>query len=129
MSGKGLHAPPQTGPQPALRTILDALDDRKALDVTALDLRGLSDVADFFVIATGTSDTHIRGMAEHAVARMKAVGHRVHHLEGEREAQWVLLDFVDVVVHLFHPAVRSFYQLELLWSDAPEVAVGKELEA
>lgn len=129
MLGKGLHESVTALVEGELAVVLDALDDRKALEVTALDLRGLFDVADFFVICTGTSDTHVRGMADHVVERMKAGGHPLHHIEGEREAQWVLLDFVDIVVHLFHPAVRAFYQLELLWSDAPVVSVGKELEA
>ncbi len=103
--------------------VVRALDDRKAVDVAALDLRGLSDAADFFIICSGTSDAHVRGMAEQVVESLSAAGHRPHHVEGLREGRWVLLDFVDVVVHVFHPTVRAYYQLERLWSDAPLLAL------
>lgn len=89
-----------------------------------LDLRGLNDATDFFVIASGTSDAHVRGIAENVIAELGRAGHDAHHVEGLPTGRWVLLDFVDFVVHLFHPETRSFYQLERLWSDAPELLVG-----
>lgn len=92
--------------------------DRKANDVVMLGLRSVSDVTDYFVIASGTSDTHVRAIAEHVVEELKKEGVTVHHVEGLTQGRWVLLDFVDFVVHVFHPALRSFYQLERLWSDA-----------
>lgn len=107
------------------RTVVEALDSRKAVDLTVLDLRGLSDAADYFIVASGTSDAHVRGMAEHVIAALESAGHRLHHVEGLPQARWVLLDYVDVVVHLFQPAVRDFYQLERLWSDAPVLSFGK----
>lgn len=94
--------------------------DRKAVDPVVLDLRGLSEATDYFVIASGTSDTHVRGMAEHLIAQV-----RPHHVEGLAQGRWVLLDYVDVVVHLFHPELREFYQLERLWADAPALAPGE----
>lgn len=105
----------------ALRLALDAIRDLKANQLVVLDLRGLTDATDYFVIASGTSDAHVRGIAESIIAKLHGRGHRTHHVEGLSGGRWVLLDFVDFVVHLFHPETRSFYQLERLWSDAPEL--------
>lgn len=92
--------------------------DMKAQDVVILDLRGVTDVADFFVIASGTSDTHVRSIAQHVMEEMKHEGMGANSNEGLSQGRWALLDFVDCVVHVFHPALRQFYQLERLWSDA-----------
>ncbi len=83
------------------------------------DLRQLSDATDFFVIASGTSDMHVRGAAENALEALGNIDRKPHHVEGLTQGRWVLLDFVDFVVHVFHPTLRSFYQLERLWADAP----------
>ena len=98
-----------------------AADDLKARDMVVLDLRGINDATDFFVIASGTSDAHVRGIADSVMEAMQKAGHRPYHVEGLTTGRWVLLDFVDFVVHLFHPEARAFYQLERLWSDAPVV--------
>lgn len=103
-----------------LRHIAAALMDRKPVDPVVLDLRGLSEATDYFVIASGTSDAHVRGMAEHLIDEVAP-----HHAEGLAQGRWVLLDYVDVVVHLFHPELREFYQLERLWADAPALAPGE----
>lgn len=97
--------------------------DRKAIDVVMLGLEKVSDVTDYFVIASGTSDTHVRSIAEHVVEELKREGVTVHHVEGLTQGRWVLLDFVDFVVHVFHPALRAFYQLERLWSDAEIIPI------
>ena len=97
--------------------------DMKANDVIMLSLKGVSDMTDFFVIASGTSDTHVRSMAENIMAELKRDGSAVHHAEGVTQGRWALLDYVDFVVHIFHPTLRQFYQLERLWSDAEAVAV------
>ena len=97
--------------------------DRKANDVVVLGLARVTDVTDFFVIASGTSDTHVRAIAEHVIEELKKEGTPVHHVEGLTQGRWVLLDYVDFVVHVFHPALRQFYQLERLWSDAELVPV------
>jgi ribosome-associated protein len=102
-----------------VRTVVAAIEDRKGTRVHVLDLRGLTDATDFFVIASGTSDAHVRGLADGVVDAMEAAGLDTHHVEGLSNGRWVLLDFVDVVVHLFHPETRAFYQLERLWQDAP----------
>ncbi len=93
--------------------------DRKAEAVVALDLRGVSSATDFFVLATGNSDIQVRAIAEHIIGQLAKDGLRPLHVEGLDRARWVLLDFVDFVVHVFHPLAREFYQLELLWGDAP----------
>jgi ribosome-associated protein len=83
----------------------------------------VNDATDFFVIVTGTSDTHVRGIAEAVVADLQKVGQSPHHVEGLTLGRWALLDYVDFVVHVFHPEARAFYQLERLWCDAPELQV------
>jgi ribosome-associated protein len=100
--------------------------DMKANDVLLLDLRGVTDMTDYFVIASGTSDTHVRSIGEHVIAEMKKSGLSVHHTEGLQQGRWVLLDFFDFVVHVFHPTLRSFYQIERLWSDAEAVNLGQQ---
>lgn len=97
--------------------------DSKANDVVLLDLHGVTDMADFFVVATGTSDTHVRSTAQRVVEGMEKAGLRAHHVEGADTGRWVLVDFVDFVVHVFHPTMRSYYQIERLWGDAPSVAI------
>jgi ribosome-associated protein len=100
--------------------------DLKATDVVILDLEGVSDVTDCFVIASGTSDTHVRSIAEHVAEQMKKQGHAPHHVEGLTQGRWALVDFVDFVVHVFHPTLRSFYQLERLWGDAMVIPVAQQ---
>jgi len=96
-----------------------ACGERKAVDGLVLDLRGLTDATDAFLIASGTSDTHVRAIAEHVLETLRLRGSRAHHVEGMAAGRWVLLDFVDFVVHIFHPVMREFYLLERLWGDAP----------
>jgi ribosome-associated protein len=82
----------------------------------------VSNAADYFVIATGTSDTHVRTLAERVLQAIERAGRRPHHVEGIQTGRWALLDFVDIVIHVFHPTLRDYYQLERLWADAPLVA-------
>jgi ribosome-associated protein len=102
--------------------VLDACGERKAVDGVVLDLRRLSDAADYFVVVSGTSDTHVRAIAEHVLESLAERQVRPHHVEGLTQGRWVLLDFVDFVVHVFHPSLRTFYRLEALWGDAPQRA-------
>jgi ribosome-associated protein len=97
--------------------------DNKAADVVLLDLHGVTDMTDYFVVASGTSDTHVRSVAQHVVEELAARGVKVQSVEGMSQGRWVLLDYVDFVVHVFHPSLRAFYQLERLWGDAPALAV------
>ena len=119
---RGQRHPRHPSEPEALRLVAAALADRKAVEPLVLDLRGLSGATDYFVIASGTSDAHVRGMAEHLIETLGPRGVAPHHVEGLAQGRWVLLDYVDFVVHVFHPDMRAFYQLERLWGDAPAVA-------
>ncbi len=104
----------------ALQAARIAHDDH-AEDVLVLDLTGVSPVTDYFVIATGTSDRQLRAVCDEMVAHGKECGQRVWHVAGRDSGQWIVLDFVDVVVHLFEQSRRTFYDLELIWGEAPRV--------
>jgi len=95
----------------------------KAVNTKVLDVRGLTDIADTLIVASGTSDRHVRSIAEHVIERAKASGFRPLGTEGEREGEWVLVDLQDIVVHVMLPRVREFYGLERLW-DAGSPAHG-----
>jgi ribosome-associated protein len=108
---------------PVVERATQLATDRKAVDMVVLDLRGISNATDFFLIASGTSDMHVRSVAEHVMEELKKEGQRPNHVEGLRGGRWVLIDYIDFVVHVFHPTAREFYQLERLWGDAPAMAV------
>ncbi len=96
-------------------------EDDKCVDVTVMDLRGLSGVTDFFVIGTGTSDRQMRTVADHMIEHGKRRNDPPFGVSGQESATWILIDFVDVVVHVFTPEHRNYYDLELLWGDAPRI--------
>ena len=101
---------------PSLKTVvIDALADMKALEVKVLDVRGLTDIADCMVIASGTSDRHVRSVAQRVVERTKEAGFRPHGVEGQQDSDWVLIDLNEMIVHVMLPRVREFYGLEKLW--------------
>lgn len=108
---------------PALERASVLAADRKGLDMLVLDLRGISNATDFFLLVSGTSDMHVRSIAEHIIEELKREDVRPSHVEGLRTGRWVLVDYIDFVVHVFHPAARDFYQLERLWGDAPMQAL------
>jgi len=87
------------------------------------DLRGLSDATDWFLITSGDSDTHSRAIADNIVERMRESGFRAAGVEGKAGATWILLDYITLVIHVFLPRVRDYYELERLWGDAPALAV------
>ncbi len=98
--------------------------DRKGNDVVLLSLKGVSDMTDYFLIASGTSDTHVRALGQSVLEDMKKqTGQMAHHVEGLQQGRWVLLDYVDFVVHVFHPTLRNFYQIERLWADAEVIPI------
>ena len=109
--------------------VVDALDDLKAVDTKIVDVRGLSSVMDFLVIASGNSSRHIKSLADNVVVKAKAAGCPSIGVEGENAADWVLVDLGDVVVHVMQPAARSFYDLERLWSGEPEVSTQQDVVA
>ena len=95
--------------------VIRALEDMKALEIKVLDVRGLTDVADTMVIASGTSDRHVRSVAQNVVEKTKQAGFRPHGVEGQQDSDWVLIDLHDMIVHVMLPRVREFYGLEKLW--------------
>ncbi len=112
----------QAPPKPALLSIIQSqLDDAKAEHITTVGLDGKSAIADFMVVASGRSSRHVGAIADQLVEKLKERGYRDLRIEGMPQCDWVLVDAGDVVVHLFRPEVRSFYNLEKLWSvHAPE---------
>lgn len=99
------------------RQLATMVDQKKGEDILIFDLRGLSPITDFFIIATGLSDVHIKTIANHIIEQESP-----QHIEGLEAASWVLLDFFDVIVHIFTKDTRQFYGLERLWGDAPRVS-------
>ena len=99
----------------------EACADKKASQITVLDLRGISLIADYFVIANGNSTVQVRAVAEGVEEKLKAAGKELLRREGHRDSRWLLLDFGDVVVHIFIDELRRFYDLERLWGDAVAV--------
>jgi ribosome-associated protein len=99
----------------------DALADKKGVDIVLLDVGDLLTITDVFVIATGTSRPHVQALSEHVVERLKDAGRRPLRDEGLEQAEWVLLDYGDFVVHVFQDEQRHYYGLERLWGDAPRV--------
>lgn len=109
-------ASPTKPPKPSLKNVVvDALADMKALDVKLLDVRGLTDIADYMIIASGTSDRHVRSVAQRVVEKTKEAGFRPHGVEGQQDGDWVLIDLSEMIVHVMLPRVREFYGLEKLW--------------
>jgi ribosome-associated protein len=103
-----------------VETILSSLDDDKAQDVLAIDLVGKTSIADRMIVASGTSARAVTAMAEHLTEKLKAAGLKTK-TEGQKQGDWVLVDAGDVIVHLFRPEVRAFYNIERIWAapDAP----------
>ena len=111
-------------PDQILDMVTSSLDSDKADDVLAIPLSGKSSVADYMVIASGASSRQVAAMAEHLEVRLKQAGVEILGLEGMRQADWVLIDANDVIVHLFRPEVREFYGLERMWAnDGPQEVV------
>ncbi len=107
------------------RVAAHGADDKKAKAVRILDIRSISSVADFFVLCSGTSSTHVRAIADNVEESLTSQGLSLHHMEGYQNGRWILLDFGDLVVHVMHEDERSFYNLERLWGDAPEMNISE----
>ena len=101
--------------------ITELIFSKKGYDVKILDLRELTTIADYFIICTGDSETQVKAIADEVDKKMREMGTKSWHTEGYRGLNWVLVDFVDVVVHIFKKETREFYNLEKLWGDAPTV--------
>lgn len=103
--------------------IASILDSKKAIDLTVLSVKGISPIADYFIIATGTSSTHINALAEYVEKGMAESGVFIRHREGKINGGWLLLDYRDIVVHIFSDDQRQYYALERIWSDAVRVSL------
>lgn len=111
---------------PAKRPIdryIQSLLGKKAMDIVVLDVHDLTAIADFFIICSGRSSRQVSAIAEHIHADLKKQGIRPFSIEGMKEGHWVLLDYGDVVIHVFYEPIRRFYDLEGLWSDAEKISV------
>jgi ribosome-associated protein len=116
----------KTSPAQALLALAKTiLDDGKAEDVVTIDLHGKSDIADYLVIASGRSQRQVAALAQRLTEGMKAAGYAKPTVEGLRHGEWVLIDAGDVIVHLFRPEARSYYNLEKMWGEALSEAVGQ----
>ena len=102
------------------KLVVEALDDLKAVNTVTLDVTGLTDVMDYLVVASGTSNRHVKSLADNVCMEAKKQGQRALGVEGEDAGEWVLVDFGDIVVHVMLPATRDFYDLERLWADHPK---------
>jgi ribosome-associated protein len=109
------------GLEPEILTALVArsAQDKKAHDIIILDLKELSAITDYFVICSGESELHVRAIAGQIIEDLEKEGEGAWHVEGHSSANWILIDYVDVVVHIFHHKMREYYALERLWGDAP----------
>jgi ribosome-associated protein len=104
-----------------LSKVIDCIEDKKGHNITVLELKGISIIADYFVIATGNSTTQTKAITEHLAEKLPELGIPILRKEGLPEAQWVLIDCGDLVIHIMTPETREFYSLERLWGDAREV--------
>lgn len=112
------NTPTPAATRSLLDQILTSLDDDKAIDVVTIDLAGKSCIADYMVVASASSSRHVGSMTDHLREKLKAAGHKGISVEGVENCDWVLIDGGDVIVHLFRPEVRAFYNIEKLWSEA-----------
>ena len=99
--------------------VIEALDDIKARDIVKLDVRDMTTVTDYMIVASGTSNRHVKALVDNVTEKAREAGHRPIGVEGEDGGEWVLLDLQDTLVHVMLPKVREFYNLEKLWSIAP----------
>jgi len=104
-----------------LKIALKAVESKKALDITILDISEIASFANYFLMCTGDSSRQIQAIADEIAAKLKSSGYRPNHIEGYRNAEWVLLDYVDLVIHIFSRKARAFYDLERLWRDAKRI--------
>lgn len=99
-----------------LEVALNALEDLKAVDIRVLDVRDQTSITDLMIVASGTSTRHVKSVADHVAAEAKKIGVHTPGVEGDKGAEWILIDLIDIVVHVMMPETRVFYALEKLWS-------------
>jgi ribosome-associated protein len=101
-------------------TVVDALENLKARDIRVLDVRKMTSITDTMIVASGTSDRQVRSLADNVIKKCKEAGERPIGVEGIESGEWVLVDLADVLVHVMLPKIRDFYNLEKLWTSAPD---------
>jgi len=107
-----------------VQRIYKCLDDKKAQDITVLNVSKITTLADYFIIATGTSSTHINALCNHIEKELAKEDLCPAHKEGRAEGEWVLMDYQDIVIHVFNSELRAYYSLERIWSDAKFIELG-----
>ncbi len=110
-----------------VKLAVKALDGKKAKDIRLIKIDNVSSIADYFVIAAGTSNTHVKALADEVEFKLDNEGISVSHIEGYRSDSWILLDYVDVVVHIFSEEARNYYDLERLWQDGEQLDITEYL--
>ena len=109
--------------QDFLRTVVKAADDKQAKDIIVLDLRGVTTFADYFVVCSGTNPKQIQAIADEVQTQLKKVGEYANGMEGYKNAEWVLVDYGDYLLHVFTEKARAYYDIERLWRDATKVSL------
>lgn len=106
-----------------IATIIEAIENKKGTDISVIDLKGMSGLTDFFVIATGSSEPNIKAIADEVDDKLEAMGRKRIGIEGYSKANWILLDYGDIIIHIFHKDTRDFYSLDTLWNHANRTAI------
>ncbi len=109
--------------------IIQHIIDKKGENIVVLDLRKVTSITDYFVICSGTVDQHIKAIKDNIIEKLEEEGIKYWHVEGEQALSWILIDYVDVVVHIFHPITREYYKIEKLWADAKMEKIKTDYES
>lgn len=116
-------------PEQLVSKIVKTLDDKQAVDITAMNIKDLTTLGDYFIVASGNSNAQVKALAEEVENRLSAAGIEPRKVEGTQSALWILMDYYDVVVHIFYKETREFYSIERLWNDAPRLDIEELLKA
>ncbi|MFN4111270.1 MAG: ribosome silencing factor [Ignavibacteria bacterium] len=108
--------------------IVNYIIEKKGENIIVMDLRKVTSITDYFIICSGTVEQHIKAIKDHIIEKLSGKGIEHWHIEGELANTWVLIDYVDVVVHIFHPLARDYYKLEKLWADAKQEKIKTDYE-
>ena len=111
-----------TAQRQQLASCYAAASEKKAEEISVLDLRGITGIADFFIICSGSSDRQVRAISDNVEEKFRELGVKGYHIEGKQTGNWVLMDYHDIVVHVFHQTARAFYALDGMWGDAKRVS-------
>jgi len=109
--------------------IIQHIIDKKGENIVVLDLRKVTSITDYFVICSGTVDQHIKAIKDNIIEKLEEEGIKYWHVEGEQALSWILIDYVDVVVHIFHSITREYYKIEKLWADAKMEKIKTDYES